>query len=273
MVVLFFKFFYAEREFRFTGMTEIIILCFFTFLAGFIDSIVGGGGLIQLPALLVTLPQYSVPKLLGTGKIPSFVGTFNSTIQYARHVQFQWSFIVTTALCAWAMSVLGSHSVQYMDSRYLKPLILILLIGVAIYTFFKKDFGSTSTKEVKGRKLLLYGVLIGSILGFYDGFFGPGTGSFLILAFITLLGFDFINASANAKVVNVFTNLGSIIVFGLNDNIIWHYALPMAVFNLAGSFIGSRMAILRGNGFVRKVFLGVIFLMILRYSYDILFVR
>lgn len=251
-------------------MTEIIILCFFTFLAGFIDSIVGGGGLIQLPALLVTLPQYSVPKLLGTGKIPAFVGTFNSMIQYARHVKFQWKFILTTSVCAWAMSVVGSNLVQYIDSSYLKPLILILLIAVAIYTFFKKDFGSIQTKVINHSKLIVYGVLIGCILGFYDGFFGPGTGSFLILAFITLLGFDFLNASANAKVVNLFTNLGSIIVFGWQGNIIWHYALPMAVFNLAGSFIGSRMAILRGNGFVRKVFLFVIFLMIVRYGFDIL---
>ena len=106
-------------------------------------------------------------------------------------------------------------------------------------------------------------------MGFYDGFFGPGTGSFLILFFITILGFDFLNASAHAKIVNAFTNIGSIIVFGWHGNILFQYAIPMAIFNLLGSFIGSRMAILRGNNFVRKMFLFVILLMILRYGYDI----
>jgi uncharacterized protein len=250
-------------------MIQIIALCFFAFLAGFIDSIVGGGGLIQLPGLLVTLPESPVPKLLGTGKFPAFVGTFNAAFQYARHVKFQWSFILSTSVCALLMSIVGSNLVQYVDSRYLKPLILVLLIAVAIYTFLKKDFGSIVTKQVNPSKSIIYGVLIGGVLGLYDGFFGPGTGSFLILAFIAILGFDFINASANAKVVNLFTNLGSLIVFGWQGHIMWHYALPMAVFNLSGSFIGSRMAILRGNEFVRKIFLFVIFMMILRYGYDI----
>ena len=126
-----------------------------------------------------------------------------------------------------------------------------------------------TTKEANPSKSIIYGVLIGITLGFYDGFFGPGTGSFLILAFISILGFDFLTASAHAKIVNVFTNLGSIIIFGWQGNIMWSYALPMAVFNLLGSLTGSRMAILRGNTFVRKIFLFVIFLMILRYGYDI----
>jgi uncharacterized membrane protein YfcA len=250
-------------------MMTIVALCFFAFLAGFIDSIVGGGGLIQLPGMLVTLPDYPVQKLLGTGKIPSFCGTFAATLQYAKHVHFNWKFIITTSICALTMSSVGSSLVQYIDSQSLKPIILILLIFVAIYTFIKKDLGSLSTKSLSSQKSLLYGILMGCTLGFYDGFFGPGTGSFLILGFITIFGFDFINASANAKIVNLFTNIGSIIVFGLHGSIVWQFAIPMAVMNLTGSFIGSRLALLRGNGFVRKVFLGVIFLMIIRYSIDI----
>jgi uncharacterized protein len=249
----------------------MITLCFFAFLAGFIDSIVGGGGLIQLPALLFTLPEYPVPKLLGTGKIPSISGTLTSAYQYSLHVNFQWKLLLSTALCSCIASFMGSSLVNYLDNQLLKPLILILLIGVALYTFFKKDFGTLKTKEINASKSIVYGVIIGISLGFYDGFFGPGTGSFLILAFISILGFDFIHASAHAKIVNVFTNLGSILIFGWQGNIIWSYALPMAVFNLIGSFIGSRMAILRGNTFVRKIFLFVIFLMIVRYGYDILF--
>jgi uncharacterized protein len=250
-------------------MVAIITLCFFAFLAGFIDSIVGGGGLIQLPALLVTLPEYSVPKLLGTGKIPSFTGTFMSAIQYARHVQFKWKMLIATSISSLIASFIGSSLVNYLDSQILKPLILVLLVIVAIYTFIKKDLGSLKTKEINESKSITYGILIGFVLGLYDGFFGPGTGSFLILAFIMILGFDFLNASAHAKIVNLCTNLSSIIVFGWHGNILMQYAVPMAVFNLAGSFIGSRMAILRGNTFVRKIFLFVIFLMILRYGYDI----
>ncbi len=250
-------------------MIQIITLCFFAFLAGFIDSIVGGGGLIQLPALLVTLPEYSVPKLLGTGKIPSFSGTFMSAIQYARHVQFKWKMLIATSISSLIASFIGSSLVNYLDSQILKPLILVLLVVVAIYTFIKKDLGSLKTKEINESKSITYGVIIGFALGLYDGFFGPGTGSFLILAFIMILGFDFLNASAHAKIVNLCTNLSSIIVFGWHGNILLQYALPMAVFNLVGSLIGSRMAILRGNTFVRKIFLFVIFLMILRYGYDI----
>ncbi len=250
-------------------MIQIITLCFFAFLAGFIDSIVGGGGLIQLPALLVTLPEYSVPKLLGTGKIPSFTGTFMSAIQYARHVQFKWKMLIATSISSLIASFIGSSLVNYLDSHILKPLILVLLVIVAIYTFIKKDLGSLKTKEINESKSITYGIIIGFVLGLYDGFFGPGTGSFLILAFIMILGFDFLNASAHAKIVNLCTNLSSIIVFGWHGNILMQYAVPMAVFNLAGSFIGSRMAILRGNTFVRKIFLFVIFLMILRYGYDI----
>jgi uncharacterized protein len=253
-------------------MIATLTLCFFAFLAGFIDSIVGGGGLIQLPALLFTLPEYPVPQLLGTGKIPSFAGTVTSAYQYAQKVNFQWKLLMAASLSSWVASLVGSSLVNYLDSQLLKPLILVLLIVVALYTFFKKDFGAVTTKVINPSKSIIYGVLIGIALGFYDGFFGPGTGSFLILAFISILGFDFLQASAHAKIVNAFTNMASIIIFGWHGNIIWAYALPMAVFNLFGSFIGSRMAILKGNTFVRKIFLFVIFLMILRYGYDI-FVR
>ena len=252
-------------------MTEILTLCFFAFLAGFIDSIVGGGGLIQVPALLVTLPQYSVQMLLGTGKIPSFTGTMMSAFQYGKKVKFQWWWLLPASVAALTFSIIGSSLVSQLDSRTLKPLILVLLVLVAIYTFIKKDLGSIKTKEISRSKSMSYGIIIGSILGLYDGFFGPGTGSFLVLAFISILGFDFLTSSAHAKIVNLFTNLGSIIIFGWHGNILLQYAIPMAIFNLAGSFIGSKMAILKGNGFVRIIFLLVIVLMILRYSYDIFF--
>jgi uncharacterized protein len=251
-------------------MSSVLTLCFFSFLAGFIDSIVGGGGLIQLPALLVTLPQYSTQQLLGTGKIPSFAGAVTSAIQYGRKIPLKWAIAIPTAISAFVFSLIGSSLVSYLDSRILKPLILVLLIAVAIYTIAKKDLGNIETKVLDPTQSLKRGLLIGTILGFYDGFFGPGMGSFLVLAFIMLLGFDFLMASAHAKLVNAVTNLGSIIIFGWQGNILLTYAIPMAVFNLMGSYWGSKMAMLKGNGFVRTIFLVVIGLMIVRYGYDIL---
>jgi uncharacterized protein len=252
-------------------MYETLTLCFFALLAGFIDSVVGGGGLIQLPALLVTLPQYSVQTLIGTGKLPGFTGSVTASILYGRHVQFNWRLLIITSIVSFCASFIGSSLVNYLDSRALKPVILVLLIIVAIYTFIKKDFGKIKVHDVKPSKSIFYGILIGIILGFYDGFFGPGTGSFLVLAFIILMGFDFIHASAHAKVVNAVTNFASVIVFASHGNILYQYAIPMAILYLTGATIGSRMAILRGNAFVRVVFLSVISLMIVRYGYDIFF--
>jgi uncharacterized membrane protein YfcA len=247
-----------------------ILLCFFAFLAGFIDSIVGGGGLIQTPALLINLPNMSIPALLGTGKIPSVLGSGTAAIQYAQKVSFHKTFLLITSVLTMLFSILGARMVSHLDPQKLKPLMLFILIAVAIYTFWKKDFGSFETKTVSKTNALIYGSLIGSIVGFYDGFFGPGTGSFLVLAFISLMGFDFLTASAHAKVVNVASNVGAIGVFWMNDHVLWQYALPMAVFNIAGAVVGTRMAILKGNLFVRNIFLVVIIGMILRYGYDVL---
>lgn len=247
----------------------IIILCFFAFLAGFIDSIVGGGGLIQTPALLINLPNMPIPSLLGTGKIPSVLGSGMAAIQYAQKVFFDKTFLLITSVLTMIFSILGARMVSHLDPQQLKPLMLIILIVVAIYTFWKKDFGSFQTKKVSKTNALIYGSLIGAVVGFYDGFFGPGTGSFLVLAFISWMGFDFLTASAHAKIVNVASNIGAIGVFWMNDNILWQYAVPMAIFNMAGAIIGTRMAILKGNLFVRNIFLLVILGMILRYGYDV----
>lgn len=251
-------------------MYEILTLCFFAFMAGFIDSIVGGGGLIQTPAMLITLPQTPVPAIMGTAKISSIAGSIMSSIQYAMRISFNKRILATTIVSAIIGAFIGARLISYLQPAVVKPVIFILLVAVFIYLFSKKDFGQTGETENLHPNAVLYSVLFGFIVGIYDGFLGPGTGSFLILFFISVIGFDFLQASAHAKVVNLATNVGAVIYFGWSGNILWQYALPMAFCNLSGAFFGSRAALLRGNKFVRKVFLVVIFLMILRYGYDIL---
>lgn len=250
---------------------EIITLCIAAFAAGFIDSIVGGGGLVQTPAVLITLPQYPVATLLGTTKIPSFCGTAIASYQYAKKVPLQWKLLLIMCGIALLSAITGSYTVTIISNRYMKPVIFCVLIAVAIYTYSKKNFGVAVSKNLHPRHQLLYGSLFALAIGFYDGFIGPGAGSFLVLFFIGAMGFDFLKASAHAKFVNLATNIGSIIYFGGSGHILYHFAIPMAVFNIAGSFIGAKVAILKGNQFIRVFFLLVITGTIIRFGYDIFF--
>lgn len=250
-------------------MQDILILCFFAFLAGFIDSIVGGGGLIQTPALLITLPQIAVPMIMGTAKISSIMGSTMSSIQFAKQVSFKKRILLTTIIAAMLGAFIGARLIHYLQPSVVKPAIFFLLIVVFTYMLMKRDFGQTQIKNVTESKSILYGGVFGFIVGLYDGFLGPGTGSFLILFFISAIGFDFLLASAHAKVVNLATNVGAVIYFVWTHNVLWAVALPMGLCNLSGSYLGARLAMLRGNRFIRLFFLGVIFLMILRYGYDI----
>jgi len=249
--------------------SEIILLCIAAFAAGFIDAIVGGGGLVQTPAVLVTLPHYPVATLLGTTKIPSFTGTFIASWQYATKVKLQWKLVLIMCSIALMAAMTGSYTVTIISNHYMKPIIFCVLIVVAVYTYTKKNFGTAESKDIHPKHELLYGAFFALALGFYDGFIGPGTGSFLVLFFIGALGFDFLKASAHAKFVNLATNLGSIIYFGGSGHILYQYAIPMAVCNVGGSFIGSRLAIARGNSFIRVFFLLVIAGTIIRFGYDI----
>ncbi len=249
--------------------TEIIILCAAAFAAGFVDAIIGGGGLIQTPVTLITLPQHPVATLLGTTKIPSIFGTGIAALQYSLKVKIKWRLMLLMCSIALAAAYAGSKVVSITSNQFMKPVIFFMLIIVAVYTYTKKDFGLAAKKQMSAKKEIIYGGVFALLVGFYDGFIGPGAGSFMVLFFIGILGFDFLKASAHSKLVNVCTNLGSIIFFSANGNILYHYALPMAAFNFAGSFLGSRLAILKGNTFIRIFFLLVIAATIIRFGHDI----
>ncbi len=252
------------------GIVTIILLALSGFTAGFIDAVVGGGGLIQTSFLLITFPKMPLPVLFGTNKIAALAGTSIAAFKYAKKITFNYKLLFVIAISCFISSFLGARLVNQIDSHTLKPVILIILIAIAIFTFIKKNLGAVESKELSANKQLLFGSCIGLAVGFYDGFFGPGTGSFFVLGFVVVLGFEFVKASAYAKVVNCVTNISALIVFMKEGNYILHLAILLAVFNIAGSFLGSSLALKKGNGFVRIIFLVIVSLMILKYGYDVL---
>ncbi len=252
------------------GVITILSLISLSFVGGLIDAVVGGGGLIQIPALLIAFPQTPLPTIFGTNKISALAGTSISAVQYAKRIQINYKLLLAISICAGLSSFIGAKIVSYINVNTLKPFILIVLIVIAIYTFLKKNLGAVQTKKLSFEKQLIYGSLIGIVVGFYDGFFGPGTGSFFVLGFVLIIGFEFVQASAYAKIINCMTNISALIVFIKQGNYLLEIAIIMSLCNMMGNFIGTRIALKKGNAFVRTIFLVIVTLMILRYSYDII---
>lgn len=246
----------------------LTILALSAFCAGFVDAVVGGGGLIQIPALFTALPASLPATIFGTNKFASVFGTCNAAYRYASRVCMPWGTTLPAALAAFACSYVGAMAVAWLPRELLRPLILALLIGAAAYTFWRKDFGRLHRPQHAGRRELAYALLVGGAIGFYDGFFGPGTGSFLIFLFVRFFGFDFLHASAAAKVVNVATNLAALSFFVPNGYLLPGLAVAMALFNVLGSLLGTHLALRRGSGFVRQMFLIVVGALILKFAYD-----
>lgn len=253
-------------------VTDLIILCIVSFFAGFIDAIVGGGGLLQTPAIMIVLPQYPVATLFGTTKIPSLSGTAFAAWKYSQNVKLNWKLLTYVAMLAFTGAILGAYSITLIDNTVIKPVVFFILIAVAVYTYFNKSFGVHQDKDHSLFQQMAIGLFFGFVIGFYDGLIGPGTGTFFILAFIALLGYDFLHASASAKLINMATNIAAICYFGSTGHILYEFAIPMAICNVGGSFLGTKLALLKGNKFIRIFFLIVVFGTILRFAYDI-FIR
>lgn len=247
---------------------EWIIVSLASMLAGFVDAIVGGGGLILLPALFATFPTAPPATLLGTNKSASVWGTAMSTWQYGRKVRLPWRAMMPAALVGMAGSFLGAWAVTRISPDFLRQLLPLVLLGVLIYTLARKDMGRHHAPRYTGRAETLAACAIGLVIGFYDGFFGPGTGSFFVFLFVRLMGYDFLNASASAKLLNLATNLAALALFALKGHVWWHLALPMAAANILGATLGTHMALRHGTGFVRGIFICVVSLLILKTGYD-----
>lgn len=230
----------------------IVLLCVAGFIASFVDAIVGGGGLISLPAFLMSGLTPHVA--LGTNKFSASMGSFTSSYEYIRskkaHLKLMKILIPFTLFGA----VVGVNTTLLIPAEILNILIVILIIAIALYTLFSKKIGVENTfKELTSKNILL-GIIFSFSLGFYDGFFGPGTGAFLLFGFIKIYHFDFINATGNAKILNFTSNLTSLVLFALNKKIDYLIGIPVGLCMIAGAKVGSRLALNKGTQLIKPLF-------------------
>ncbi len=242
----------------------VILLVFAAFGAGAIDAAVGGGGLIQVPALLLTFPNEPLANLFGTNKVASVFGTAAAGIRYLQRVALPHALILAVIGAAAFGSMVGASAVTHLPQSAIRPLVVLLLALVALYTFVRKEMGVAKRRTPLTHRDLILATSLSLVIGAYDGFLGPGTGSFLIFAFVRGLHFDFLQASALAKVANVATNLAAIAYFSWQADPLWGVALVMAAANFLGSFSGTWFALRFGALWLRRLFLAIVVFTLLR---------
>lgn len=248
----------------------ILSLIFFAFCAGTIDAAVGGGGLIQIPALMSALPQIAPATLFGTNKLASICGTGSAAFSFIRRVKLQWLLLAVIAVFAFISAFVGAACVSMIPTHILRPFVLVMLVVIAIYTFMKKQFGQVHVDQRITPKLLIFAAVGSLAIGFYDGIFGPGTGSFFIFLFIRFLQVDFLHASALSKIGNFMTNLAALSFFIPTGHVLFALGLMMALANIAGSLLGVRLALKYGSGFIRVLFLILVSILICRLGYQMI---
>ncbi|GIF02547.1 sulfite exporter TauE/SafE family protein [Actinoplanes siamensis] len=247
----------------------IITLLVAAAAAGWVDAVVGGGGLLLLPALLVAAPQLPLPTALGTNKLAAICGTSTAAFTYARRTKIDWGVAGPSAALALLCAGCGALLAGSIPAAAYRPVVLVVLIGVALFVTMRPAMGLAEhlEKRTAPRRGLAVAVA-GGVVALYDGLIGPGTGTFLVLAFTTIVGADFVHGSAMAKLVNTGTNLGALIVFAATGHVHWWLGAGMAVCNIAGAVVGARMALRRGSGFVRIVLLLVVLALIVKLGVD-----
>lgn len=248
---------------------DYLFLATMAFIAGFIDAVVGGGGLIQLPALLINSTNQALGTVLGTNKIAAFAGTSVAAINYSKKFNFQISILLPIAVSALVAAYAGAQLVHLINPNTMKPIILGLLIFMIVFSIFKKNPNNIPQTSITKGKNIVKGVLIGVFVGFYDGFFGPGTGTFLVFGMVWALQLNYLQASAYAKLINCFTNIGALCVFIAQGNYVLLTGLWLAGFNMAGNYWGSTLALQKGNSFVKWVFVFVATLLTIQYGLDV----
>ncbi len=250
------------------GIELLVLLVLAAGAAGWVDAVVGGGGLLQLPALLL-VPGISPVQALATNKLASIFGTGASSLTYYARAKPDLRTAVPIALVALAGSFVGASIAASIPAAAFKPIIVVALIVVAAVTIARPTLGAELALRHKGAKHYGTAVTIGALLGMYDGVLGPGTGTFLVIALVTALGYDFLQASAKAKIVNFATNLGALLFFIPHGSVFWGLGLILAVANVLGSRLGASMAVRRGSRFIRIAFLVVVFALILKLGLDV----
>ncbi|GEB66446.1 UPF0721 transmembrane protein [Sinomonas atrocyanea] len=238
------------------------------FCAGWVDAVVGGGGLIQLPALLA-VPGISPVQALATNKMGSVFGTTTSAVTYARRVRPDLRTAIPMALVALCGAFGGAALATALPARVFKPIILAAIIAVALFTVLRPQMGQYTQLRLKGRRHLAAACGLGAVIGFYDGLIGPGTGSFLVIALVSGMGYAFLEASAKAKIVNMATNIGALLLFAPSGVLLWGLGLVLGAANMLGGYTGARMAVSRGNTFIRWVFLAVVAALAVKLGLDV----
>lgn len=232
---------------------KLIFLCIAGFLAAFVDSIAGGGGIISVPSyMIVGLPTHIA---LGTNKFAATMGSLTSSINFIRSGNCNFKLLKIVAPFTLIGSILGVKTVLLIDESFLQPLVLVLILAIGIYTFFSKSLGEEDNFKGLTNKNLCLSILLGFSLGFYDGFFGPGTGTFLVFGFINILGLNFLKASANARVLNFVSNISALVTFAISGNINYLIGVPVCIFMILGAKIGTKLAISKGNKIIKPIFI------------------
>ncbi len=248
------------------GLWETVFLCIAGFVAAAVDSIAGGGGLISLPALIaVGIPAHAS---LGTNKFASTCASFTSTLTFAKSKKIYMPLIKFLIPCTLIGSALGVFTALSISSDFLQVMILVLIFAVAIYTILKKDFGSTDMFEGLTRKNILIGCIFAFSLGFYDGFFGPGTGAFLIFLFISVYKFDFTLSAGNGKILNFTSNITSLVLFAINGKIMLAAGIPMALSMILGARVGTKIAIKNGAKIIKPIFITIAMALTIKLLYQ-----
>lgn len=252
-----------------SGTLALLLVAALT--AGWLDAVVGGGGLIQLPALLLGLGTGSPAVLaLGTNKLASICGTLTSATTYYRRVHPDLHTALPMACWALVGALAGAGLATVLPSSAIVPMVLVALVLVLVYTVLRPDLGQVTALRHTGRRHHTTAGALGFVVGVYDGAVGPGTGSFLVFGLVSLVGYAFLQASATAKIANVATNLGALIVFVPQGAVLWRLGLLMGLANLVGGYLGARTAVARGGGFVRTVFVLVSSALVVRLGYQVL---
>jgi hypothetical protein len=248
-------------------LLDFALLGFAALMAGVVDAVIGGGGMMQLPALFVVYPTAAPAALFGTNKLSAAVGTTGAALQYAKNVSAPWSVIVPAMAMAFVAGVVGAYAVLLLPAEPLRKALPFILLALLIYTLRSRLGLEHRPRHSRSREVTI-ATTGSSLIGFYDGFFGAGTGAFYKVLFVRGLGYDFIHAAAPAKFTNVASNLGAVVTFVLAGQMLWALAAWMALNNFIGGQVGSRVALRYGSGFIRYAFIVVVSLLILKTFYD-----
>ncbi|MEJ2631710.1 MAG: TSUP family transporter [Acidihalobacter sp.] len=247
----------------------LVALCFFAFCGGLIDAAVGGGGLVQIPALIHALPNSSLATVFGTNKLAVFLGNSFSISRYLRRVKIIWKLVIPIMVSAFIFSFIGALSVSLVPRSLMEYFVFFVLIIMAIYTFINKDLGRIHSDIPIGTREILTGIILGGLIGFYDGLFGPGSGSLLLFFFVKHFGFDFLNASASAKLVNLGTFSAALLFFIPSGHVLWIMGGIVGICNIAGAITGVFLSLRSGSGFIRIYFLILLLFLIGRLGVSI----